>query len=224
MPARGRRPACRRRAFGALATRRAPLIQSQRWFPANETLRGPAYHKLVPPLVAKIREEVYAWRQQGYPGASATSVSLLHWWFDTDHLLEQADGSLSPFRYYFAQREAVETLIWLADRRLVRIQFAVKAGVVLVAGGAVLAVGAYWAAPSLGMTGFRAALGAAVAWVALWIPLTHGIGQKREAVQEWRVHVLLGQWRGWMWTGAGAVLLSVASDRISDTIKSILGW
>ena len=31
--------------------------------------------------------------------------------FDTEHLLESADGSLSPFRYYVAQREAVETLM-----------------------------------------------------------------------------------------------------------------
>ena len=61
----------------------APLIPSQRWFPADETLRSTAYEKLLPPLVAKVREEVYAWRQKGYPGASATSVSLLRWWFET---------------------------------------------------------------------------------------------------------------------------------------------
>ena len=40
----------------------APLIPDQRWFPADETLRETAYEKLLPPLVAKIREEVYAWR------------------------------------------------------------------------------------------------------------------------------------------------------------------
>lgn len=91
----------------------APLIPSQRWFPADEALRSTAYEKLLPPLVAKIREEVHAWRQKGYAEASATSVSLLRWWFDREHLLENADGSLSTFRYYFAQREAVETLIWL---------------------------------------------------------------------------------------------------------------
>jgi type III restriction enzyme len=101
----------------------APLIPSQRWFPADETLRASAYEKLLPPLVAKIREEVHAWRQSGYRGASATSVSLLHWWFDTEHLLEEADGSLSPFRYYFAQREAVETLIWLYDVKQARDKF-----------------------------------------------------------------------------------------------------
>ena len=55
--------------------------------------------------------------QKGYAGASATSVSLLRWWFETEHLMENADGSLSQFRYYFAQREAVETVIWLYDVR-----------------------------------------------------------------------------------------------------------
>lgn len=39
----------------------APLVPDQRWFPADETLRGTAYEKLLPPLVAKVREEVYAW-------------------------------------------------------------------------------------------------------------------------------------------------------------------
>ena len=101
----------------------APLIPSQRWFPADETLRSTAYEKLLPPLVAKIREDVYAWRQKSYVGASATSVSLLRSWFNTEHLLESADGSLSPFRYYFAQREAVETLIWLYDVRRARDKF-----------------------------------------------------------------------------------------------------
>src|SRR5882672_2158775 len=52
----------------------APLVPSQRWFPADETLRTTAYDKLLPPLVAKIREQVHAWRQKGYAGASATSV------------------------------------------------------------------------------------------------------------------------------------------------------
>ena len=99
----------------------APLIPSQRWFPADETLRSTAYEKLLPPLVAKIREEVCAWRQKGYAGASATSISLLRCWFETEHLLESADGSLSPFRYYFAQREAVETLIWLTSGRIERV-------------------------------------------------------------------------------------------------------
>ena len=81
---------------------------SQRWFPADEALRASAYEKLLPPLVAQIREEVSTWRASGYAGASATSRALLRWWFHTPHLVEQADGTGTPFRYYFAQREAVD--------------------------------------------------------------------------------------------------------------------
>lgn len=95
----------------------APLIPEQRWFPADEALRSTAYEKLLPPLVAKVRKEVYTWRNKGYPGASPTSVALLRHWFEAEHLTENADGSLSTFRYYFAQREAVETVIWLYEVR-----------------------------------------------------------------------------------------------------------
>lgn len=75
---------------------------NQRWFPAAEVLRSTAYEKLLPPLVAKIREDVSAWRAGGYQGTSATSKALLQWWFQPKHLSEQADGWLSPFEYYFA--------------------------------------------------------------------------------------------------------------------------
>lgn len=97
-----------------------PLLPHQRWFPADEALRSTAYEKLLPPLVAKVREEVHSWRTAHYPGASATSAALLRHWFETEHLIENADGSLSPFRYYFAQREAVETVIWLFEVRRAR--------------------------------------------------------------------------------------------------------
>ncbi|MDB5967831.1 MAG: type restriction enzyme res subunit [Hydrocarboniphaga sp.] len=98
----------------------APLIPEQRWFPAAEELRSTAYEKLLPPLVSRIREAVRDWRAAGYGGASPTSVALLRWWFETEHLIEQADGALVPFHYYFAQREAVETVIWLHDVRHAR--------------------------------------------------------------------------------------------------------
>ena len=99
------------------------LKPAERWFPAAEELRATAYEKLLPPLVARIREEVAAWRESGYQGASNTSRALLEWWFKTEHLLEQADGTQSEFRYYFAQREAVESVIWLYDVRGVRDKF-----------------------------------------------------------------------------------------------------
>lgn len=64
----------------------------------------------VAPLVAKVREAVDAWRAGGYPGASATSTRLLQHWFLDEH---QSEGQ--PFRWYFAQQEAVETLIYLHE-------------------------------------------------------------------------------------------------------------
>ena len=101
----------------------ATLLPDQRWFPAAEEMRDTAYEKLLPPLVANIRKEVATWRDDGYRGASQTSKGLLTWWFGSEHLIEQADGSLQPFRYYYAQREAVETVIWLHDVRNVRDKF-----------------------------------------------------------------------------------------------------
>ncbi len=101
----------------------AVLLPDYRWFPAAEELRSTAYEKLLPPLVAKVRGEVKAWRDTRYQGASKTSRALLNWWFETEHLVEQGDGSLTPFRYYFAQREAVETVIWLHDVRRARDKF-----------------------------------------------------------------------------------------------------
>ena len=88
-----------------------------RWFPADEALRATSYERLLPPLVPQLRRAVKQWRDQGYAGATETSRSLLNWWFDTPHLLPQADGTLAEFRYYFAQQEALETIIYLYDVR-----------------------------------------------------------------------------------------------------------
>jgi len=70
---------------------------------------------LLPPLVAELRKLVKTWREQKYEGATETSKALLRWWFLTEHMIPKADGSLFNFRYYFAQREAVETVIFLHD-------------------------------------------------------------------------------------------------------------
>lgn len=99
------------------------LIPSERWFPADEALRDSSYEKLLPPLVANIRKEVHAWREAAYDGASPTSKALLNHWFETEHLLENADQSFSTFSYYFAQREAVETAIWLHEVKQARDKF-----------------------------------------------------------------------------------------------------
>jgi hypothetical protein len=61
----------------------APLDPKVRWFPAAEEMRDTAYEKLLPPLVANVREGVTAWRDAKYAGVSATSRALLTWWFET---------------------------------------------------------------------------------------------------------------------------------------------
>ena len=93
----------------------AILDPSIRWFPADEALRATSFEKLLPPLVPELRKLVYAWRGRGYAGAAETSRSLLNWWFNTPHLLPQSDGTMAEFQYYFAQREAVETIVYLHD-------------------------------------------------------------------------------------------------------------
>ena len=91
------------------------LDPAVRWFPADETLRETGADKLMPPLVPELRKKVKEWRDSGYVGATETSKSLLTWWFKTNHLMPQSDGSFSDFQYYFAQREALETIVYLYD-------------------------------------------------------------------------------------------------------------
>ena len=93
----------------------AIIDPSVRWFPADEALRDTDYGKLLPPLVHQIREKVKAWRANGYNGATDISKALLNWWFNTPHPIEGADGAMSEFQYYFAQREALETIIYLYE-------------------------------------------------------------------------------------------------------------
>lgn len=93
----------------------AILDPAIRWFPADEALRETSMDKLMPPLVAVLRQKVKEFRDGGYVGASDTSRSLLSWWFKTPHLIQQADGSMADFQYFFAQRESLETIIYLYD-------------------------------------------------------------------------------------------------------------
>jgi type III restriction enzyme len=88
---------------------------SLRWFPADEALRESSFEKLMPPLVHQLRKKVREWRDMGYDGAADTSRNLLNWWFNTEHLVSTPGGIMAEFQYYFAQREALETIIYLHD-------------------------------------------------------------------------------------------------------------
>lgn len=85
-----------------------------RWFPGDDAYKDRS-HLLVPPLVSELRKEVKAWRDKGYEGATATSRALLDFWFNNEHLLPGRDGNMYQFQFYFAQREAIETIIWLYE-------------------------------------------------------------------------------------------------------------
>ncbi|MGB8951959.1 MAG: DEAD/DEAH box helicase family protein [Candidatus Aminicenantales bacterium] len=71
-------------------------------------------------LVRSIRAQVDGWRRGGYAGVSDTSRRLLNFWFQTDHLVLDEDGNSTPFHYHWAQREAIETIIYLYELRAIR--------------------------------------------------------------------------------------------------------
>lgn len=62
-------------------------------------------------LVNGVRAAVDAWRANGYPGASETTHRLLRFWFEEDHRRPTGE----PFQFFFCQREAVETFIYLSE-------------------------------------------------------------------------------------------------------------
>ncbi len=70
------------------------------------------------PCVPAIKEAVSHWRDGGYKGVTGTTQTLLNYWFHTDHRLP--NGRF--FRYHYAQREAMETLIYLYEVAKVRRQ------------------------------------------------------------------------------------------------------
>lgn len=88
------------------------LSPNERWAPTQGQLDAfqNAYEKLLPPLVHKVRLAVMQWREQGYAGASQTSQHLLRFWFGQEH--KTASGS---FRFFFSQREAIESIIYLYE-------------------------------------------------------------------------------------------------------------
>src|SRR2546425_658771 len=71
-------------------------------------------------IAQNLRRDVEEWRQAQYGGASDTSIELLHHWFGQAHEITASEGTVVPFSYYFCQREAVETLIYLYEVRGIR--------------------------------------------------------------------------------------------------------
>lgn len=66
-------------------------------------------------LVNQIRQEVDAWRDKEYPDVSDTTKRLLEWWFEESHSMDSEE-----FNFYFCQREAIETIIYLYEVKGIR--------------------------------------------------------------------------------------------------------
>jgi len=71
-------------------------------------------------IANNLRAALMDFRDSHYAGASDTSRELLNYWFETDHSVTSKDGLNLPFRYYFCQREAIETLIYLHEVRRIQ--------------------------------------------------------------------------------------------------------
>ena len=67
-------------------------------------------------IAQHLRPAVKEWRDNDYFGVSDTSRYLLRHWFGGPHD-RAAHGGPAEFRYYFCQREAIETLIYLKEFR-----------------------------------------------------------------------------------------------------------
>jgi type III restriction enzyme len=61
--------------------------------------------------VPAIRNAFKIWRDDGYKGITPTTRELLNFWFKTDHQLPNGKA----FRFHDAQREAMETLIYIFE-------------------------------------------------------------------------------------------------------------
>ena len=93
--------------------RRPPVIfpphdQKEEWTETALLRRSKEYptgYELA--LVSLIRDRIEAWRGQGYPGVTRTTLELLQWW--------RREGREK--RLFFAQIEAAETIIFLTEAR-----------------------------------------------------------------------------------------------------------
>ncbi len=68
-------------------------------------------------IVQNLRSEVRQWRDNFYVGSSDTTRHLLDHWFNRSHRKTTPAGEAYEFHYYFCQREAIETLIYLKEVR-----------------------------------------------------------------------------------------------------------
>ena len=61
-------------------------------------------------LINSLRKAVFDWRNKNYPKTTKTTKMLLEFWFREDHAKND-----EKFQFWFAQREAIESLIYIYE-------------------------------------------------------------------------------------------------------------
>ena len=83
--------------------------KTQRTGSAQQSLPGMAEEERDDlPLINLLRDDVRRWREAKYRGASPVTKELLNWWANPKR----------GRRLFFCQREAVETIVYLAELRI----------------------------------------------------------------------------------------------------------
>ena len=82
---------------------------------AKTTVKGRLATSIV--IAQNLRAVVREWREGFYLGASDTTRRLFEYWFDRSHRKKTPAGDEFDFRYYFCQREAIETFVFLREIR-----------------------------------------------------------------------------------------------------------
>jgi type III restriction enzyme len=93
----------------------AHRVRSDKPEARSETRKGRRPSNLV--IAQNLRSKVKEWRETFYAGASDTTRQLFSYWFDRPHRMKTQDGDEFEFRYYFCQREAIETFVYLKELR-----------------------------------------------------------------------------------------------------------
>src|SRR5262249_20608748 len=61
-------------------------------------------------FVNALRDEIRSWRESGYPNTTIVTRRLLEWWFE-----RQEERKAVGKRFFFAQQEAIEAVIYLYE-------------------------------------------------------------------------------------------------------------
>lgn len=87
------------------------MAKKQKYDPSQKDMFNIQEQLSTAACVPAIREAVKGWRADGYKGITETTRELINFWFRTDHVLPNKNS----FRFHTAQREAMETLIFIFE-------------------------------------------------------------------------------------------------------------